>query len=376
MERKQRSQRRLFPAEEHFTPYLIMANMVIPVVFMLREPMPRMIPGLLLLGLFMILYRQLYWVVKGAPYLLAAQAAITLLLAAVYNPMYAYVGFMLAHTLSVQKTPVVVSISAAFGLGIAAVAVMRLGTLTPELWVLLLPPLFGVCVLPFLVRISVKYKQMALRLQAATSQIERMAQQEERQRIARELHDTLGHTLTLISLKSEVTEKLIHRAPDKAAGEAKEIRETARAALKQMRELVTEMKVSKLSDEFIQAKQLCDAAGVELAVQETALPLSPLQETILATCFREAITNVVRHSSASRCSVMTELAEGAALLRVKDDGVGFAAEAVRSGSNGLNGIRERLMLVDGSLSVASKAAGGAEITLRVPLVIKKGGAFG
>lgn len=77
-----------------------------------------------------------------------------------------------------------------------------------KFWFNMLPPVFGACVMPYAVKASVKYREMAERLQAATRQIERFAQQEERQRIARELHDTLGHTLSLIVLKSEVVLKL------------------------------------------------------------------------------------------------------------------------------------------------------------------------
>jgi two-component system sensor histidine kinase DesK len=372
-----RAAKKLFPASEGWFPLLLLVNLLIPLYFVLQEPPVKLTLGLLLLGAFVVLYRQLYWTASAAPAMLIAQTAITLTLSAAYHPMFAYVGFLFAYPLSEQKTRVIATISVSFLAGMAAILVMQYQMLGQTLLAAILPPLFGVCVMPFLIRVSAQYKQMANRLQAATAQIERMAQQEERQRIARELHDTLGHTLTLISLKSEVTEKLVHRAPDKAAEEARDIRITARAALKQMRDLVTEMKAVRLADEFAHALELCEAAGIVLTLPEHAaesdaeLPLTALQQSILATCFREALTNVVRHSRAARCDVCIDIENGLVRLLVSDNGTGIGKpNAIPAGSNGLAGMRERLALVDGSVELSPGPASGTIVTLTVPRVIR------
>lgn len=374
-----RTAKRLFPASEGWFPLLLLVNLLIPLYFILQERPAKLGLGLLLLGAFVAMYRQLYWTAKAAPFMLIAQMAITLTLSAAYHPMFAYIGFLFAYPLSEQKTGVILTISACFLAGMTAIILMQYHLLGQTLLAAILPPLFGVCVMPFLVRVSAQYKQMATRLQAASAQIERMAQQEERQRIARELHDTLGHTLTLISLKSELTEKLVHRAPDKAAEEARDIRITARAALKQMRDLVTEMKAVLLADEFAHALQLCDAAGITLtmpgdaAALDNGLPLTALQESIMATCFREALTNVVRHSRAARCEVSLDIEDGFFRLSVSDDGIGIHKDfAISAGSNGLAGMRERLALVDGSVQLLPGPSSGTIVTLTVPRVIRNG----
>ncbi|MGM1046482.1 MAG: sensor histidine kinase [Bacillota bacterium] len=380
---------RLFPESEGAAPYILLINLFIPIYFLLREPSSMQWLGFVLLGLFVILFRQFYYTSKWALHIIIAQVAITLILGAVFHPMYTFVGFLIANSLSKQKLPILISISVLFAIGMGVIVVPYMGYAGPELWIGLLPPLFGVSVMPFIVRASMQYKQMAERLEAATVQVERMAQQEERQRIARELHDTLGHTLSLIALKGEVVEKLVKRQPEKAAREASEIRETARAALKQMRELVTEMKVAYFVDESHHAISLCSAAGIPMefnyrsvsdpnptayverdVIANISLPLTPLQETILAMCFRELITNVVRHSRAASCKVHLDIQEGEVRVSVRDDGIGIDPEQVSTSSNGMAGLRQRLVLVDGRISVSSSSGKGTEITIHIPRTIR------
>ncbi|UNK18790.1 sensor histidine kinase [Paenibacillus sp. N3/727] len=380
---------RLFPESEGAAPYILLTNLLIPIYFLLREPTSMQWLGFVLLGLFVILFRQFYYTSKWALHIIIVQVAITLILGAVFHPMYTFVGFLIANSLSKQKLPILISISILFAIGMGAIVVPYVGHAGPELWIGLLPPLFGVSVMPFIIRASMQYKQMAERLEAATVQVERMAQQEERQRIARELHDTLGHTLSLIALKGEVVEKLVKRQPEKAAREASEIRETARAALKQMRELVTEMKVAYFVDESHHAISLCSAAGIPMefnyrsvsdpsptayverdVIENISLPLTPLQETILAMCFRELITNVVRHSRAESCKVHLDIQEGEVRVSVSDDGIGIDPEQVSTSSNGMAGLRQRLVLVDGRISVSSSSGKGTEITIHIPRTIR------
>ncbi|GAB2698029.1 sensor histidine kinase [Paenibacillus thermoaerophilus] len=381
-ETARRRPRRFFPARAGLLPLIYLMNLALPVYFLTLEPPGRMTAGYGLLVLFVWLYRELHWVEPSlkANAMLAAQLSIILGLANFYHPMYSYLGFMMSVPLS-RQSPFVISVTGAvFLIGLIVAAEPYFDQVGLEFWFSLLPTLFGVCVLPWIIRASMKYMQMSERLHAATSQIERMAQQEERNRIARELHDTLGHTLSLIALKSELAEKLASRSPEQAAREAREIRDTARGALKRMRELVTEMKTVRLRDEIGHARTLCAAAGIGLKVHglpetsaireeagpERTVPYTPLQESILAMCLREAITNVVRHSQANNCEIALEHDEHSVRLTIADDGIGLSGSV--DPGNGLRGIRERLALVDGTLTLQPGDRRGTKLALSVPLV--------
>lgn len=359
---------------------------MIPLYFLLYEPSSIQWLGFVLLGLFVLLFRQSYFYAKWASPILMAQVGILLILAAVFHPMYTFIGFMIAVPLSRQKMPILLSITIVFTVAMGFIAVPYLDQMGSQLWIGLVP-MFGICILPYIIRASIRFQQKSARLRADTA--ERMAQQEERQRIARELHDTLGHTLSLIALKGEVIEKLINRHPERAIEEAREVRATARAALKQMRELVTEMKVTTFAEEYKHAVSLCSAAGIPLffqyqsisdprpshvgtgdALVNNQLPLTPLQETILAMCFRETITNVVRHSRATKCNVLLDIQEGEVRVSVSDDGIGADTNQINTSSNGLAGLRQRLVMVDGRMSLSSSSGKGTEVTLHIPRVIR------
>jgi two-component system sensor histidine kinase DesK len=377
---------RLFPRPEGVAPYFLLINLIIPMYFLLHEPSSIQWLGFVLLGLFALLFRQFYYNVKWAPQILMTQVGILLILAAVFNPMYTFIGFMIASPLSKQKMPILLSITIVFPIVMGAIAVPYLDQAGSLSWIGLVP-IFGVCILPYIIRTSIRFQQKSSQLRAETT--ERMAQQEERQRIARELHDTLGHTLSLIALKGEVVEKLVNRHPERAMQEAREIRETARAALKQMRELVTEMKVAYFADEYKHAVSLCSTAGISLTLQyqsvsnpnpseigmgdallKNQLPLTPLQETILAMCFRETITNVVRHSGATKCNIHLDIQEGEVLVSVSDDGIGVDADQLYTSSNGIAGLRQRLVMIDGHMSLSSSSGKGTNVTLHIPRVIR------
>lgn len=379
---------RIFPIEAGYAPFGLLLNMAIPLFFLIREPTAKFWPGLVMLILFVLLFRQLYWTKQHVVLILSIQIVITLTLAAIYHPMYAYIGFLVALPLSELKPKIIAAFSVFFAVGMGSILILSINEVPSELWFALIPPIFGVCILPFIIGLSTNYKQMAERLQAATMEIERMAQQEERQRIARELHDTLGHTLSLISLKSEVTQKLIPRDQERAIWEARDIQETARAALKQMRELVTEMRVVRLDEEYRHALTLCAAAGITLEIKDPYIPehqeinedrshpLSVLQETIIAMCLREALTNVVRHSRADHCTITLAVEESQVRLVITDDGIGIETNKqnqATAGGNGLAGIRERLILVDGNVHISSSKDSGTVMTILIPRVIRNQG---
>ncbi len=197
------------------------------------------------------------------------------------------------------------------------------------------------------------------KLRLAHAEVERLAKLAERERIARDLHDVLGHTLSVIALKSELASKLMERDPARAAQEIREVNDVARDALAQVRSAVTGYRASGLSAEFEAMKKAFDTAGVALSVEAEPLTLPPTHENALALILREASTNVLRHANARTCRVRLAHRNNVALLEIVDDGTGGSS---REG-NGLTGMRERIAALGGSLVRDSRSGTRLEITL-------------
>jgi two-component system sensor histidine kinase DesK len=197
-------------------------------------------------------------------------------------------------------------------------------------------------------------------LRRAHEEVEEMAKVAERERIARDLHDLLGHTLSVIALKSELASKLADRDPARAIDEIREVERVSREALAEVRAAVEGYRSRGFSGELNNAQQTLVSAGVRLDTDVTPLALSPRQETVLALALRETITNVVRHAGASVCSVALGVDRGDLVLTIKDDGVGGA---LREG-NGIIGMRERVRAAGGTLDV--DGSNGVRVCVRLP----------
>ncbi|UWP80846.1 sensor histidine kinase [Dactylosporangium fulvum] len=190
---------------------------------------------------------------------------------------------------------------------------------------------------------------------------------EERLRFSRDLHDLLGHTLSVIVVKAEVVRRLSERDPAAAAAQAADIEEVGRRALVEIREAVTGYREgSGLTAELTRAKGTLSSAGITADVQRTADPLPDDADRLLAWVVREATTNVVRHSGARRCEISLSMVDGAASLAVRDDGR-FAAGSGFAPGNGLRGLTERLRSVGGSLETGPRDGGGFALVARVPV---------
>ncbi|ADK07895.1 TPA: sensor histidine kinase [Bacillus cereus biovar anthracis] len=233
-------------------------------------------------------------------------------------------------------------------------------------------PMFILMLLtPFGMRNFNQKKMLRNQLNEANEQIKDLVKREERQRIARDLHDTLGHTLSLITLKSQLVEKLIVKNPERASTEAKEITQTSRTALKQLRELISDMRMITVEEELEQIKAILQAAniGLEIKQETSASSLSPIEQNILGMCLREAVTNVVKHSKATRCTVSVLESQGELILTVEDNGVGLADQ--NHDGNGIRGMKERIALIDGFVELGTINP-GTLLTVKVPVVIRTG----
>ena len=163
---------------------------------------------------------------------------------------------------------------------------------------------------------------------------------EERERVARDVHDVLGHSLTVVSVKAELAERLLEVDVDRARAELAEIRALTRTALAEVRETVGGLRVAALADEIAAARTALGGAGIQAHLPDDLSVVDPRHRTVLAWALREAVTNVVRHSGARRCRVSL----GERTLLVEDDGRGLRG---RREGNGIRGLRERVEGVGG-----------------------------
>lgn len=199
---------------------------------------------------------------------------------------------------------------------------------------------------------------MALGL--AYEQIAQLAKVAERERIARDLHDVLGHTLSVVVLKSELAGKLFERDPERARREIGEVEQITRKALTDVREAISGYRAEGLDAEIERARRTLDAAGVTLQCASRPPQLPPAEETILSLIVREAVTNIVRHAQASRCRLAIESGDAGTALVVEDDGRG----GIQAEGNGLRGMRERVEALGGRLRIDS--AQGTRLRVEIP----------
>ncbi|MFD0692864.1 sensor histidine kinase [Paenibacillus sp. GCM10027628] len=236
------------------------------------------------------------------------------------------------------------------------------------------PSLVILFILPFGMRARMKANELKEKLTLANDEIARLATIEERQRISRDLHDTLGHTLSLITLKSELAEKLILKSPERAVQEVKDIQATSRAALKQVRELISGMHAVSIQDEIQQSKGILAAASIEFEVQGALdqFQAPPMVQNIFGMCLREAVTNVVKHSGASKCSLILQEESGNWMMTISDNGVPCEGrpERAQSTGRGLLGMKERLELIDGTMSFHMGKGAGTRLIIKVPRIIR------
>ena len=203
-------------------------------------------------------------------------------------------------------------------------------------------------------------KDAALRL--SQDEVRRLAATAERERIGRDLHDLLGHTLSLITLKLELSRKLFDRDPAAARLEIVEAEKVARHALAEVRSAVTGIRAADLAAELASARLLLESTGV--ALDYAAPPDLPEElERPLALVLREAVTNIARHAGATHAEIAFERAEGVLRMRVTDNGRG----GVASRGNGLDGMGERVRALRGRLDVVSPPRAGTSVVVEVPL---------
>lgn len=322
---------------------------------------PELLPTLLAIGLFLPLYFASWWS-KGARQLtLAAAIALLGLLLLPYN--------WCANTFIIYACAIA-GLQAHTRVALASVATMLLAFVGVCRWLQLPPLVDGVTLIVGMAvaagnHIQQQHSRRQAILRLSQIEVENLARLAERERIGRDLHDLLGHTLSVIALKSDLARRLAERDPARARQEIAEVERIAREALGQVRSAVTGIRAAGLRTELARVRLMLEAADLQLRVELSDEPLPVATETTLAFALREACTNIARHARASRAEVRLSVEGGQAELCIADDGRG----GVDPGNvgNGLRGLRERVEALEGQLHVDSARGQGTRLRIRLPL---------
>ncbi|MER5623109.1 sensor histidine kinase [Streptosporangium sp. NPDC002544] len=199
-------------------------------------------------------------------------------------------------------------------------------------------------------------RMLVARLRQAQEEVARLAASEERLRIARDLHDLLGHSLSLIVLKSELAGRLAESGSERTVAEIRDIESVARQALVEVRDAVTGYRQRGLSGELDGARAALEAAGTRLTIRLAGTPLPDALDELLGWAVREGVTNVIRHARATRCEIEVTMDEEVAALKIVDDGRGAASYGPGSG---LTGLTERVRAAGGTVSAGPRPTGFA-----------------
>ena len=331
---------------------------------------PAHLVGLLLgLVLFVALYLSLLpparWLSRRGPraelvaLALLPVIAIVLLLAGAPSSFAAlFVYFVAAAGIRLPPRPAVaVTLLTAFGAGLA-------GLLRGESQSGIAATVLTIVSIGVLMTAFGRIVRANRELRKTREELARLAVSEERLRIARDLHDLLGHSLSVIALKSELARKLVDREPARAVTELDDIQNVTRSALAEVRQAVLGYRQLALAEALESAQAALSAAGIDCELADDAATLPAEVDAVLAWAVREGTTNVIRHSGASHCAIRVRSDESRAGVEIEDDG--SPALPANPGS-GLNGLRERAQRLRGELEAGVRPEGGFRLRLTVPL---------
>lgn len=201
-----------------------------------------------------------------------------------------------------------------------------------------------------------------LDLHVTKAELAELAVAAERERLARELHDLLGRTLSLIAVKAELASRLSATGDPSAEAELGDVQRLARQAVREVREAVAGERARSVAAELAAARLALRAAGIGVSVTNGAVDVDPAHETTVAWALREAVTNVVRHSGARTCRITIEASDGATVLEVVDDGRGPVDGDL---GTGLVGLADRVHALDGTFGAGPSGTGGFRLRVRL-----------
>ncbi|MDQ0173816.1 sensor histidine kinase [Paenibacillus tundrae] len=362
----------IFPKRYGFYPYIWMIYLAMPIYYLWVARGHELYIGLSAFLVFILTYRQLYMTAGTVlfSYWMTLQMLTVFILTVVIDLNMFFLGFFTANFIGwytdkrmfrlfllvfaiVQTIPIAIHFS--------SLTASQLMFFTPFYLIMLASP-YGI-------RSMMQQRHLEEQLDEAQQHIKELIKREERMRIARDLHDTMGHTLSLITLKSELVTKLIIKNPERAVQEAREIERTSRAALREVRQLVSDMRAISIPEAVADAIEMLKSADITLQVtqeQDSYDDVPDLTQNMASLCLIEAVTNIVKHSQATRSTLSIERTQEGIKLRIRDNGQGI--DSSKPHGNGLKGMSERLNLIDGSLQISSDSA-GTELSFFFPLIV-------
>ncbi len=311
------------------------------------------------LALFLLLYFRSHWVKGRAAIACAAGIVALALLLAPWN--YAVSSFWVyAAAILGDKLPVR---SAARGIA------LLLALLALQSWAFGLPAIYWGSSAVFAMLIGgvtihqAEVRRADAKLRLAADEVERLAKAAERERIGRDLHDLLGHSLTVMALKAELAGKLLSRDPDAAGREIADLESICRESLREVRRAVSDFRAEDLAAELSRARLALATAGISVEVEASPPTIEPERASALALALREGVTNVIRHAGATACKIRIAGRGSDVELVVADDGRG----AHRKEGSGLSGMRERIEAIGGRVALGARTDGRRGSRLEVTL---------
>jgi two-component system, NarL family, sensor histidine kinase DesK len=365
-----------FQKNNGIAPYIWTILGILPFYFIFQSPSTiEIVVGILLTLLFFIFYR-IAFISKG--WLVYLWTLILIGISITANSLfnYVYFAFFLAYFIGNIKDRIAFLTLYFIHLFSTSVSINFSIVMHERLFLQQLPFVIiiwiSVILLPFSIHNRKERGQLEEKLVDANKRISELVKIEERQRIARDLHDTLGQKLSLIGLKSDLARKLITKDPEKARNELKDVQQTARTALSEVRKMVSSMRGIRLKDEILRVEQILKAGQINFANVGDFSPttVSLLTENILSMCLKEAVNNVVKHSEAKSCSISIEQSLKELVLTIHDDGSFKGEKEKLAEGHGLIGMKERLEFVNGNLEILTND--GTTLIIRVPNDVKPG----
>jgi two-component system sensor histidine kinase DesK len=354
---------RLLPKDQDWTAYAYLIYLLFFATAPLFYPMPAWQRAATVAAtlVFLPLYFWAYWL-RGAKTLVAIGAFV--LIGSLFAPINPGASVFFVYGASFLGKAF--DTATAYRLLAAMLALIAL-----ESWIFQFSPYFWIPALVFTALISsvivqqMRGKRLNQALVMAQDEVAHMAQIAERERIARDLHDILGHTLSVIILKSELASRLSSTDPARATDEIRDVERIARDALAQVRAAVRGYRSAGIASELKSARETLETAGIrvetQIETQMDAAALSPAQEGVIALALREAVTNVVRHAQATFCRLTLRRNGPYCELEIQDNGLGGAADE----GSGLTGMRQRVETLGGALE--RDGSHGTLLRIRVPV---------